>query len=91
MNALCNRQKLGKEERQKQCCPLFRIIRANHSRHRIAATLDSANSERIRSGRSRSAGALGPRGNETMMIFSTRLNNEDNRKATVHGETDRDV
>ena len=32
MNALRNRQKLGKEERQKQRCLLFKALRANEAR-----------------------------------------------------------
>ena len=39
MNALRNRQKPGKEERQKQRCPLFKAMRANQPLHRIAARL----------------------------------------------------
>ena len=39
MNALRNRQKPGKEERQKQRCPLFKAMLANKPLHRIAARL----------------------------------------------------
>jgi hypothetical protein len=39
MNVLCNKQKPGKEERQKQRCPLLKAMRANQPLHRIAARL----------------------------------------------------
>jgi len=39
MNAPRNRQKLRKEDRQKQCRLLFKALRANQPLHRIAARL----------------------------------------------------
>ena len=39
MSALRNRQKPGKEERQKQRCPLFKAMRANKAVHVTAARL----------------------------------------------------
>ena len=58
MNKQQNRQKTEKPRGKSEMLPLFRAMRANQPRHRIAATLDSAESERTRCGRSRCATAL---------------------------------